>query len=262
VRVNETFQLIWDTYSDWSTFLINPQHIRYDSLISWNRYESNILKNPVMKSDIIDLINKKQYTFQIGKDESIIQLYYLYDSRGNNLLEARLAFFSTQIIGLSKQSYKEFNTLSEDARILPDDFDDDLAGGVVSDRFQEGPVSWLRIDYAPDDAKGVLHYDCHMNISAFPYSRLVVSGVPNPRQFMELVMVIGYPESYRKHRLDAETGSYTDTSKLKEINKICYQCQNREVTSQIIHFHVPNNTLNDKIDNIVSKRTGNRKRTR
>lgn len=205
MKINEVHRLLTATYIDWSHILANPQYVRIDaregSYISWNRRISRMLNHPVLASDIVQLVDDGQYTFQILEDGSVIQIYYKYEARSNELQSARLAFYSAKT----------------DASVIS--------------------------NYEPRDAKGVLHHDCHMHFSAFPYSRFVVAGVPTPAQFIEFVMAFCYPEFYKEHRLNTQ-GTYISEEKITAINSTSFAMTESIVFSQISHFRIP--TVSDK----------------
>jgi len=242
VKINEVYKLLKAAYIDWSHILVNPQYIRNDSYISWDDRMPQMLKHPVLASHIAQLVEHRQYTFQILEDGSVIQIYYKYDGSGNKLVSARLAFYSAK----TDDSIISDNEELLNAEVVEEsDSEDDLAddnelveytSGLGS--LRDGPVSWLRIEYEPRDAKGVLHHDCHMHFSAFPYSRFVVAGVPTPVQFIEFVMAFCYPEVYKKHRLNAQ-GVYVSEKKIAKINSIAFPLVESVVFSQIAHFRIP-----------------------
>jgi hypothetical protein len=243
VRINEASDLLTSVYIDWSHILANPRGIRKDSRITWDRRVPKMLKLPVMISDIIDLVNDGQYTFQIIEDGSIIQLYYQYDSKGNELKSACLAFYST-VVQKNKISSTSRTDLEAEINDI-DAFDENIQDEQLLKEIDEQiPVSnnklasWLRIDYDPQHAVGVLHHDCHMHLSAFPYARLVVAGVPNPKQFVEFIMALCYPKIYAKHRLDGN-GQYTNEQHILAVNSKCVPLTDHEVFRQMAHFRIP-----------------------
>jgi hypothetical protein len=201
VKIGDVHQLLKDTYNDWSAFLEDPQFIRTskDACITWANRVPYRLANQLEASDVTKLVSDKQYTFQVTTDGSVFQIYYQYDRKGNSLQSARLAFYHAR---------------------------------------DDGPVNWLRIDYEPTFAKGVLHHDCHMHLSAFPLARCVVAGVPNPRQFVEFVMAVCYPETYKAHRL-GQDGEYANPNKITEVNSKCFSAVEHLAYKQIIHLRIP-----------------------
>lgn len=245
MKISEAYQQLNATYIDWSRFLTNRRYIRDDSRITWSGRKPHVLNNPVMASDVTKLFEEEQYTFQVVEDGSLIQIYYNYNRKGDELLAARLAFYGTRTY--DQKVANEVFTLPEapivssvltESGIVNDEnmFDSDYEGNIVD--LEDKPVGWLRIEYAPHDAKGVLHHDCHMHISAFPTSRFIVAGVPNPQQFIEFIIALCYPEAYAKHRLN-ENGHYANEAKIQSVNSICVPFAESKVFGQMPHFRIP-----------------------
>lgn len=203
--LKEIAREIWTAYMDWSDFLANPRIDMSQSVVSWQDYESAFLPVEPRADDIARLIEGKQYSFQVIEDGGIFQFYYECTRNGKDVVAAKLAYYGVR--GFSQ----------EDAP--PDEEDDGDLGpeGSVSPGLQNYPA-WLRIDYAPAQEKGVMHSCCHVHIGGFGEGRLVVKGLPSPRQFVELVFQLSYRETFRDHRLDGD-GKYVDEAGLREWNK-------------------------------------------
>ena len=77
-----------------------------------------------------------------------------------------------------------------------------------------------------------------MHLSGFPDARCVVAGVPNPRQFVEFVMAVCYPETYKAHRL-GEDGEYTNPNKIGDVNSQCCSTVDNLAYKQLIHLRIP-----------------------
>ncbi len=250
MKINEVLTHLKDVYLDWFPFIANPLYMRDGSCITWTNRVPRMLDAPVMASEVASLVEDQQYTFQIYDGGSVFQLYYNFDERGNNLQSARLAFYHANADGLRFTKYNSstdsglsnnpnienrFGTLDNDNTVNM--FDKSNIGETDGGIFDE-PVNWLRIEYDPENAKGILHYDCHMHLSAFPHSRLPVAGVPNPRQFIEFVMALCYPNLYEQHRLNEE-GQYKTESNIVSVNSKCFPLAENKVFSQIAHFRIP-----------------------
>jgi hypothetical protein len=249
VRINEAFGLLNIVYIDWSSILANPRGIRKNSLITWDNFAPQVLKQPIMVSDVVELFDQGQYTFQVSLDGSLIQIYYEYDIKGNQLLAARLAFYSAVSFASEKRMdlFADNSNLSAETDL--DNVEEDLEDSYLQPQnetaeelqvppFNNAPISWLRIDYDPKHAKGVLHHDCHMHLSAFPDARLVVAGVPTPTQFVEFVMALCYPKDYEKHRLD-EQGRYKSEKHIIKVNSGCVPTKEHDTFRYISHIRIP-----------------------
>jgi hypothetical protein len=77
-----------------------------------------------------------------------------------------------------------------------------------------------------------------MHLSSFPHSRLVVAGVPTPKQFIEFVMALCYPKIYETHRLDSR-GQYHCEEYIKLINSSCVTLKDHLVFRQMAHLRIP-----------------------
>jgi len=254
VRINEAQGLLTSVYLDWEHVLANPNGIRKGSQITWDNYIPQVLKQPIMASDVIDLFNKGQYTFQVTIDGSLIQMFYQYEARGNALKSASLAFYSSvsynQVIDEDENSLQspltfqpdleaEINDIdSPNTDILSREYSGEMFGGPKLDTLRDEPISWLRIDYDPEHARGVLHHDCHMHLSAFPYARLVMSGIPTPKQFIEFIMALCYPKVYQKHRLN-DRGQYINEEHILTINSDSVLLAEHKIYRQMTHFCIP-----------------------
>jgi hypothetical protein len=248
MRINEAKSLLHATYVDWSqsNALANPRGIRKGSQITWDNYIPRVLKPPIMASDVIDLTNAGQYTFQMTTDGSLIQIYYQYDSKGNELQSACLAFYSISSYEddeLTNSSYYQAEKTLNDIDTTDEDMNSEEIFDEALDQIQlsplrNNPISWLRIDYDPEHAKGVLHHDCHMHISAFPHARLAVAGVPTPKQFVEFVIALCYPKIYEEHRLNSK-GQYTNENQILTINSDCVPLRDHTVFRQMAHLRIP-----------------------
>lgn len=221
-------------YDDWSDFLVNPQYIRRNGEVTWPS-ASRFIRYPILMSDIAKMAEDRQYTFQIIEDGSLIQMYYKY--RDNNLIYTSLGYYSalsyyeSQDDGQNKEESVEPEVGGED---------DQLETLEVSANYfpTDLPISWIRIDYSPETGRGVLHHDCHMHLGSFPNSRFVVSGLPNPKQFVEFIISLCYPEKYREHRLDASY-RFRDSKKLVSVNSPSLKVDDSELYRKITHICVP-----------------------
>ncbi len=254
MKISEAQGFLTSAYIDWAHVLANPNGIRKGSQITWDNYIPQVLKQPIMASDVIDLFNKRQYTFQVTIDGSLIQMFYQYEARGNALKSASLAFYSSvsynQVIDEDENSLQspltfqqeleaEINDIdSPNTDILSREYSGEMFGEPKLDTLRDEPISWLRIDYDPEHARGVLHHDCHMHLSAFPRARLVVAGVPTPKQFIEFIMALCYPEVYHAHRLD-NSGQYINEGHIVTINSDCVPLTEHNIFRQMTHFRIP-----------------------
>ena len=206
MKISDIQSLLAATYSDWSKYLANPRYVRKDHLITWDNYKSGSAFTPVSVAELVKLSDEGQYSFQIA-DGSLIQLYYEFGGKSQSLSKARLAFYKAP-------TFDQGATTEGDS------------------------LSWVRIDHSPLSATGILHSETHLHLSGFPEGRILVAGVPTPRQFVEFVMAVCYPRNYSEHRLHAN-GSVRDPGKFPGINSRCLRIRAAAQFQQMTHIRVP-----------------------
>lgn len=220
MRPNDAMGLLVAVFMDWGGALANPRFVRVDRLVAWDRYGPRVLDYPVTMRDVAELAAQGQYTFQVTEDGSLIQLVYEFEHNEEHLRRATLAYYGAEF---------------PDAGVI-----EAPQGVELEDRegFPYAQVPWLRIDYDPRAARGVVHGDCHLHISGLPNSRFLVHGVPTPKQFVELIMLLFYPDAYEAHRLK-ENGSYIDREHVRRINDPAIECAHSEIFELMTHVYVP-----------------------
>src|ERR1700682_1568407 len=229
MRINDVLGLLVSVYTEWNNVLANPRFIRKGRVITWRDYSAAKLLIPNSHSDVVQLYEGGQYSFQ-NVDGSLLQMYYSYARSTDDLMEARLAFYK---IDKHAWDFEEATHVEAASELTP------LSNSRFSEKLApHGPVTWLRIDYSPQTASGVLHNSCHLHISAFPSARVVVAGVPTPKQFVEFVMALCYPDLYRRHRLDSK-GGYKEPAKLATVNSDCIPFREDVIFRQITHLRIP-----------------------
>ena len=195
-------------FSDWDGLLANPRFCRNDRSISWTGFSGGRLKEPVSIEQILAIVEDRQFSFQSAEDGSIFQLLYYFD-RANTLQLARLAFYLLKTRGSFEQGTAE----------------------LISN-------AWIRIDYDLQGANGLLHHDCHLHIHGFPEGRVIVNGVPGPRQFVEFVIAMCYPDHYKVHRLNQD-GNPDDPKTLQAINRCSQPPEATNSGPPMLHLALP-----------------------
>lgn len=241
MKINDIMHSLRSVLADWPQCLANPRYARVgNKAVAWSDYAYRISDYPIMASDVTQLTEQRQYTFQMIQDGSLIQIYYQFNQQETAVEAANLTFYSSQSIAQTKPAYKiaieelQLDLEDPDDLALYEAFGDEID---VPGEQADGPVGWLRIDYAPHQARGVLHYDCHMHISAFPESRFVVAGLPTPKQFIELIIALFYPEAYAAHRLN-DDGHYPEGHGMREVNSPCIRMDN-DLFRYMAHLRIP-----------------------
>ncbi len=222
---NEALSALRSVYQEWAGFLSNPRSVRLGSDVSWEGYKPKEFIDVVTASFVSDLAENGQYSFQVTQDGSIFQLHYGYDRRGQTLTSASLSFL-----------FSGNNYLEEAKKELIDE---------LLMPTPDVEVGWLRIDYsnAPMHDGGVIHPKCHLHLSHFPDTRLIVDRVPNPKQFVEFVVSVCYPGIYKEKRLDT-TGYHTDKPKMCNINTpLLFDLNMTEICTYSPYLRIPSATV-------------------
>lgn len=229
-------------YHDWSKYIINPNFIQNDNVVTWGNRKPGSRRLPVRSSDVHEMEAESQYTFVIEADHSLIQLFYRFDSEFQEIIGASLGYYSTAYdshdIDLQLMEYGVVPT----GDVAGSEFghDDDIAAFSPE-------VGWFRLDYDPDaKTLDVTHALCHLHLSGFPEARVIVSGIPTPRQFVEFVFCSFYPSIYREHRLQQttepsgeSTWQFRESNMLARLNQEQLLYENPLDYRRIVHFRVP-----------------------
>jgi hypothetical protein len=236
VNVNDALSCLRSVYLEWGGFLSNPRFGRQGLGVSWEGYKAKDFVDVVTASFVSELAENGQYSFQVTQDGSIFQLHYEYDRRGRTLIAANLSFL------FSGNNYL-----------------DTARKEIIDESLVPTPdieIGWLRIDYSNSDTDdgGVTHPKCHMHLSHFPETRLIVDRVPNPKQFVEFVISICYPMVYKEKRLD-EAGNFADKAKMCNINiPLLFGLDITEVCTYAPYLHVPTVTVSPMMIAVHSQR--------
>jgi|SRR6185369_15876217 len=234
MRISDVHSMLVSVYKDWGGFLANPRYCRKGDEITWAERTSHFLKGTVHHGDVLDLIETGQYSFQTSDDGSIIQLHYEFERGGAEVKSASLGYFA------APPPQEDSGLLSPVERgQISDQEDAAITDGVETSRLETSTyASWLRIDFSPTTARGVLHHDCHLHVSGFPASRLVVKRLPTPKQFVEFVIALCHPNVYTSQRLN-HTGGFADATRMTSVNSPAFTCEDKDVYAHIMHLATP-----------------------
>lgn len=214
MRISDAFGALHAVYQDWAPHVLtNPNYVRVGNSIIWPNFHPHMLEDPVSPDDVALLFEDGQYSFQVI-DGALIQIRYDYNADGDSLQTASLAYLKTGVAG-------------NDA------------------------VGWLRIDYDPVSEKLFTHPRCHLHLSLFPDSRFLVHGVPNPKQFVEFVISLCYPELYAARRISA-AGEFLDEGHLTSVNSPCPTFDEDRACRYVTHVRIPQ-TPADPVDVVVRR---------
>jgi hypothetical protein len=243
VKVGDVHSSLISVWNEWKEIIVNPKYIRRENEITWEGFSGKKISDDIVTaSTVSQLVDEGQYSFQVVIDGSIFQIHYSFDRNGN-LATANLAFYYSGV----KDDYdirQNFPTQLGEAQKLEEQI---LEEGMLWEYrqlilSQDDPVGWLRIDYGPEQYRGLLHANCHMHLGLFPRSRFIVDGVPNPKQFVEFVIAMCYPDFYAMKRLD-EKGLIADKNKIYSLNDPNFPVKDDESFECLTQIHVPTRTV-------------------
>lgn len=227
---------------DWSGILLNPNYLQDSHTMTWNNYLSTMVPEHLRFEDVAALSKARQYSFQLSVDGSLFQFYYAYDRHNRAISEARIAYYEANGAGFSgdisvahqaEAAHSDDESTAGPLPVLGQD-EPDPRGTQLDKR---GP-RWFRIDFRANGPKSILHHTCHLHLGGFPGSRLVVAGLPTPKQFVEFVFCCCYPDLYRSIRLNAE-GGWRDQRKIENINAMKVPSPPNVLFQQITHLRIP-----------------------
>lgn len=253
MNVDETFAAVRAAYNRYPNLFANLKAAksRDNAAVSWSGYQTFWVNSMPTFKEFIELAEKGQYSFQTA-DGGLVQLYYRFKRR--NLISASLAFLKP----FAKDSLQRDDappqqeevdahdvsigseaddTASPDVVVMPIDDEpyEDVDAGLV-DRV----VSWIRIDFEPDEKirRGIAHPACHLHMHGFPDWRLAIRGVPTPVQFIDLVVSQVYPETYQSAHLN-KSGNYRDPDSMRDAMRNGYPCFDPDLFESAAHIYLP-----------------------
>jgi len=194
MKINDAYGELQASYIDWDGLFKDPNYFRTNAAVSWRDAAGLVLNDPVTVGVIRDLSNRRQFSFRVASDDSLVQLGYRFDREGE-LTAARLAFY----------------------KLPTPEITDDLAVRPALDDDPSNQVSWLRLDFIEAINVRVGHTPCHVHLCGFPSVRFAVFGVPSPSQFIEFIVSHFYPAEYASARL-APDGTFDNYEKINRIN--------------------------------------------
>lgn len=245
-------------YEEWEGILVDPNYVRIgDRRVTWGNDSGEHPGSPLILSEVIRLAEAGQYTFRLSPDGSLLQMHYEWDERGR-LLKAGLAYLARRPLVDEAEDFLPAPGGLEDVEQCNDD---DEEGGEVDEldreRKQEqeemllgldedSVAPWVRFDFDPGAGKrGVLHHDTHLHLVGFPRTRVAVSGVPTPRQFIEFVISSFYPTEYVARRLDDDY-AFRDPRVVENLNEKVHPTFGATPLHLVAHLALPGCVVPDR----------------
>jgi len=235
VNLNETYQSLKTTLLAWPHLFVNRRDKKDEEnhKISWSNYTRRNLVNNIRRSDLIEMANTGQYSFQMITDGSLFQLYYEFNNYDQILSVANLAYYSTG--ELSLDNFQELQYL-DNCSTEPDHA---ISMSESSDCSENPLIAWMRIDYSPHNYCRPLHHSCHFHFSQFPNARISLNAVPSPRQFIEFIIALNYPHLYTTYRLN-HTHEPNDLTQIMTYNSPCFPSIDSNVYNILPYLRIPN----------------------
>lgn len=219
MRINEIFAEVQASFIDWNGFFKDPNYSRTRQDVSWPNAGEIVVRDEVTVGDLQRLSDRRQFSFRVSSDGSLIQMGYRFRRTGE-LVDARLGFYKFP----SREDFGE------------------LAVEPVSGDGELDSVSWLRMDFSSNLQARVGHTPCHLHVSGLPAVRFAVYGVPSPAQFVEFVISHFYTADYKSARLSKD-GAFESYQRINSINTKATKTglEPRELLHCLPHFFIPGN---------------------
>ncbi|MBS3799087.1 DUF2290 domain-containing protein [Pseudoalteromonas sp. BDTF-M6] len=169
-----------DINSHYSSILLESNHIKENSQITWPNYRAGIFSKTVYGSEYQKLIDSKQYSFLLF-DKSFIQMFY--EISGQEITKAKLAYYPVPL-----KISNAYNDILESAEESGLDIMEDLFFGVeswVDKGIDVVNTSHIRLDY---DSKVDSHSKCHLQVGAINDIRIDSEKLLNPFIFFDWIV--------------------------------------------------------------------------
>lgn len=240
-KINDLYGSVIAAYNEWQQLLVNPRFRRSNTQIGWDGPGPSMLPALMTRGVVAEMASRGEYSFQMLPDGALLQLSYSFAKDGETLERARLGYFGgtmetrEELDQPDPLSLGEADDGSSEPLAVPSE--DDLDAVYMPD--PDEPVSWMRIDYVRSSRISVTHSPCHLQLSGFPQTRLPLTAVPSPRQFIEFVVASCYPDWYDTLRL--REGIYHSVETIRNVNDHVSPCDNKHFYGLVMHLLVPGN---------------------
>ncbi len=266
MKINDISSDLRSAWIDWREYLANPNYVRIDQAIGWPKFEKVWTGDAVTIADIRALAEKRQFSFQIAEDGALVQLWYECDVDGE-LEDATIGYYAlpleesgSDVADMEAEENREAefvesggtaevpqganegqSEVGEDFLLSLEEVAERLRAtypyeGIAYDERYSARA--IRIDYRKKDPINPIHHACHMHISGYPDTRLCLSRVPTPRQFLELMFALFYPESFKGHRLN-DANEFRDINHVHGIYAKGFPVELGALTKSLTHLFVP-----------------------
>lgn len=163
--------------------IIGNNICRINNTITWNDYQTGIIKNTYYPIEYQSIIDRKQYSL-LFSDLSAIQFYYDFD-RAGKLISARLALYPNPDLTLPVENFNDLQDLHYRDVMYDHMFSimDIMSDLDSRDCLFPSNTSHIRFDY---DSSAKSHSASHFQISGINDFRIDTNFVLLPKTFLLL----------------------------------------------------------------------------
>jgi hypothetical protein len=223
-------------FDEWDWLLANPRFVRTGSTVAWEGYRPRILPFVVTPDLLGELAENGEYSFQVA-DGSIFRISYQFDAAGNVLRYGSLGFYKT----IDDVSQAVASSPVVPGTEVLDELSLDVATASPAPPLPPSlpaSIPWIRLDFDPAAARGVVHAATHLHLSLAESVRAPVAGVPTPKQFVETVISWFYPDDYERAHLD-QHGAFINPMRQTKVNELFCPIAAEPTVLEAIHFLIP-----------------------
>lgn len=178
--IENSIREIQDTLKE---YIIGNNICRVSNSITWNDYQTGIIKNTYYPIEYQSIIDRKQYSL-LFSDLSAIQFYYNFD-RAGKLISARLALYPNPDLTLPVENINELQNLQYRDLMYDHMFSimDIMSDLEARDCLFPTNTSHIRFDY---DCDAKSHSTSHFQISGINDFRIDTNFILLPKTFLLL----------------------------------------------------------------------------
>jgi hypothetical protein len=171
MNIKDCFDSLRHGFSQWSDLFANQRFCVQGENVQWYDFADPMLPAILDAETFFRTVESGQYSFQFLDGSAIVRIAYRFDHRGRELKEASLGYIQAPSEAVFCQRDNKDRASTE----------------------YLGYCNWLRVDYVPEIAIVPTHAACHLHLSSLPVTRIPLSRVPTPKQFISWVVSIVAP---------------------------------------------------------------------
>ncbi|MCU4549722.1 DUF2290 domain-containing protein [Acinetobacter pittii] len=193
-------------------YIIGNNICRKDNQITWNNYQSGIIKKTYYPFEYQKIIDEKQYSILLN-DLSAIQFFYDF-TNDSKLISARLAIYPNPELTIPVTGINEFENLSFQDEVYDHMYSimDIMSDLNEYDCLFPTNTSHLRFDY-DSDAKS--HSKSHFQVSSINNLRIDTNFILLPKVFLFFCRNLFQNDTLNLLNLESEEAHFTSFDDLK-----------------------------------------------